>query len=902
MTRTIFLIVLSAFASQMFSQTDVPGCTISVACNYDPAATVNDGTCDFVSCYSMGCTDPVACNYDPAVAINDGSCDYLSCLVPGCLNDLACNYDALAELDDGSCEFTSCAGCTDPVASNYDVAYTIDDGSCIILGCLSPSACNFDSAATQDDGSCDYTSCMVLGCVDDTACNYDSSADLSDGSCTYAQEGYDCSGTCLVDTDGDLVCDQFEILGCDDITATNYSLQATENDGSCTYPVPGCVDFEACNFDVGADVDDGSCEFLSCAGCTSPAACNYDETAIYSSDTCSYPDFGYDCAGNCIDDTDLDGVCDPFEVVGCQDATACNYDVLATDEGSCSYPLVNFDCDGNDLRPTFTTAPSDITVQGWEVPDLASEIVEAQVSPFAAAYESQYLGNNCYDTDPTATIVALTEVRIDGNCIHDYTLFRKWSATDCAGYESIHEQTITVIDNVAPTLELPVALTVSCDVADSTPFGNAASTDACGESTISVVESIVAGNCSGTYEIHRLFTATDPCLNSTSGTQIITVIDDVAPVLSLPLDITVECSDNIVLLPATAEDNCSYSEITVLETTVPGNSIGNYTIARLFSATDACGNTSSATQVITVQDTTSPSLIVPSDYTSECSSDLVYNDASATDNCGTTAISVVESTIPGNAAGNYTVVRTFTATDDSGNATTLAQTITVEDTTAPELTIPGNFVVECSDAINLESGTATDNCGAVTISVTDETIAGSSIGTYLIVRTHTASDDAGNSSASVQTITVIDTTAPELIIPSDYSVECSDEIVLADATSTDNCGTSTVAIASQTVAGNAAGNYTIVRTFTASDDAGNTTTSIQTITVQDTTAPVLSGVPEDATVECSNVPTPSSDVTATDNCGSSTITFNEVLTPGSCDGEYTLTRTWTATDDADNAS
>jgi hypothetical protein len=602
MTRTIFLIVLSAFASQMFSQTDVPGCTISVACNYDPAATVNDGTCDFVSCYSMGCTDPEACNYDPAVAINDGSCDYLSCLVPGCLNDLACNYDALAELDDGSCEFTSCAGCTDPVASNYDVAYTIDDGSCIILGCLSPSACNFDSAATQDDGSCDYTSCMVLGCVDDTACNYDSSADLSDGSCTYAQEGYDCSGTCLVDTDGDLVCDQFEILGCDDITATNYSLQATENDGSCTYPVPGCVDFEACNFDVGADVDDGSCEFLSCAGCTSPAACNYDETAIYSSDTCSYPDFGYDCAGNCIDDTDLDGVCDPFEVVGCQDVTACNYDVLATDEGSCSYPLVNFDCDGNDLRPTFTTAPSDITVQGWEVPDLASEIVEAQVSPFAAAYESQYLGNNCYDTDPTATIVALTEVRIDGNCIHDYTLFRKWSATDCAGYVSIHEQTITVIDNVAPTLELPVALTVSCDVADSTPFGNAASTDACGESTISVVESIVAGNCSGTYEIHRLFTATDPCLNSTSGTQIITVIDDVAPVLSLPLDITVECSDNIVLLPATAEDNCSYSEITVIETTVPGNSIGNYTIARLFSATDACGNTSSGTQVITVQD------------------------------------------------------------------------------------------------------------------------------------------------------------------------------------------------------------------------------------------------------------------------------------------------------------
>jgi hypothetical protein len=514
----------------------------------------------------------------------------------------------------------------DPNAPNYDITATIDDGSCeAILGCLAPEACNYNPDATQDDGSCDYTSCLVLGCVEATACNYDSTADISDGTCTYAAEGYNCAGECLIDTDGDGVCDQFEIFGCDDPLATNYSTLVTENDGSCTYPIPGCIDFEACNFDPAADIDDGSCEFTSCAGCTHPDACNYDINAIYSSDTCIYPSFGYDCDGNCLVDTDGDGVCDPFEIVGCQDVTACNFNELATDPGSCSFPLTNYDCLGNDLRPIFTNAPADVTVQGWNVPVLEEAVVEAIVSPFAAAYESQYLGNDCYSTNTTPTILTLTEVRIDGNCIHDYTLFRSWSAVDCAGYSSIHYQTITVVDVVPPTLELPVDMTVSCEDVAGAFFGNVASTDDCGNSTIEVVESIVAGACQGSYEIHRTFTATDPCLNTTTGTQVITVVDDIAPAITLPADFTVECSDNITLLPASATDNCGYHTISLIEQTLPGTSIGNYTIARIFTAIDDCGNSSMETQIITVVDTTAPDLVVPSDYTVECSSTITYD-------------------------------------------------------------------------------------------------------------------------------------------------------------------------------------------------------------------------------------------------------------------------------------
>ena len=59
--------------------TPVPGCTDANACNHDPAATSDDGSCEFQSC--AGCTDANACNHDPAAAatINDGSCEYAPC-------------------------------------------------------------------------------------------------------------------------------------------------------------------------------------------------------------------------------------------------------------------------------------------------------------------------------------------------------------------------------------------------------------------------------------------------------------------------------------------------------------------------------------------------------------------------------------------------------------------------------------------------------------------------------------------------------------------------------------------------------------------------------------------------------------------------------------------------------
>ncbi len=187
---------------------DVYGCTTSVACNYNPNATIDDGSCEFI-CY--GCTDVIGCNYDSNANVDDGSCEYETC--SGCTDSEACNFDYTSSIDNGSCVYPElyldCFG--------YCVNDMDQDGICDeleILGCTDDYACNYDPLATDEDGHCEYITCA--GCQYEYACNYDPTATIADNeSCEY--------GTC-----------------------------------------PGCTDINACNYNPTVSEDDGSCEFCSC--------------------------------------------------------------------------------------------------------------------------------------------------------------------------------------------------------------------------------------------------------------------------------------------------------------------------------------------------------------------------------------------------------------------------------------------------------------------------------------------------------------------------------------------------------------------------------------------------------------------------------------------------------------
>jgi hypothetical protein len=92
-----------------------------------------------------GCTDPLSPNYNPDATIDDGSC-----FITGCTDASACNYDQLANVDDESCTYPQAGyDCIGNCFFDAD-----NDGICDeneIPGCLDPDACNYNSLATDLD-------------------------------------------------------------------------------------------------------------------------------------------------------------------------------------------------------------------------------------------------------------------------------------------------------------------------------------------------------------------------------------------------------------------------------------------------------------------------------------------------------------------------------------------------------------------------------------------------------------------------------------------------------------------------------------------------------------------------------------------------------------------------------
>lgn len=124
----------------------VPGCTNPNAHNYNPNATVDDGSCET-------CNDNTQNGDETGVDCGGALCNPCNNPVPGCTNPNAHNYNPNATVDDGSCET-----CNDNTQNGDETGVDCGGvlcGPCPVPGCTNPNAHNYNSEATVDDGSCE---------------------------------------------------------------------------------------------------------------------------------------------------------------------------------------------------------------------------------------------------------------------------------------------------------------------------------------------------------------------------------------------------------------------------------------------------------------------------------------------------------------------------------------------------------------------------------------------------------------------------------------------------------------------------------------------------------------------------------------------------------------------------
>ena len=349
----------------------------------------------------LGCMDSAACNYAATATQDNGSCTFADA---GYDCDGVCLFD---EDGDGICNAFEVPGCTDCAACNFAASATDDDNSCTYAeaGIDCDGGCLVDS---DGDFVCDQNE--ITGCQDSSACNFDETA-TDAGYCDYAETNYDCAGNCLNDADGDGVCDEFEpevmVLGCTSAEACNYDATATDDNGSCSFADTGYD----CTGECLADSDgDGVCDAFEVLGCTDCAACNFAASATDDDSSCIYASAGYGCDGGCLVDSDQDGICDQDEVAGCPDAEACNYDPLATDDGYCDYASENEDCDGNCLNDVNANGICDELEDGLTVGNNCAAATEE----FMAA-----LASGLYCGDGTVWVDAVSECMIIPTCFAD---------------------------------------------------------------------------------------------------------------------------------------------------------------------------------------------------------------------------------------------------------------------------------------------------------------------------------------------------------------------------------------------------------------------------------------------------------------------------------------------------
>ncbi len=938
------------------------GCTDELACNYDSSALYNDGFCDYSEvgydcagiCLSdedgdgvcddleiLGCTVEGNCNYDPTATELDESMCTTSPFCIGCNDEAACNFNPNVipepNFNDGSCTYPeegfSCSG--DCIDNNNDLICDI------LQGCGDESACNYqDGVEYPSVDFCDFCSCLnVASSHEGYGVEVESMTSVVDGATTYHVYVSTANSTDVLNAilgnaanpivlassseiyqspQGSYLPSAPELFGFFPLLSSDSYVTIGDNTPSSVIELPpvdnGGFPSWVSEFEGGGNIviDDviGSGWYVNAENMDVEYGLAGDDNRVLVAQITTpgtihgelfvqiFPE-GLS-AGNTIYVSLSFG----SDNCGCADETACNYsEENYEDDGSCYYPIEDEGCNiclYDEIAPTvissidYTTSCADIDT------DMRQPLAE----------------DNC---DPNLD-ASYSDVITAGACEGSYSIVRTWTFADNMMNSASVDQNITVFDTSAPEFSAPADLAVACtdNTSDLNVTGDVTDAfDACSASvTVSHADSAGDSNCFAGDVIIRTWTVTDDCGNSASADQVITLVDDVAPIFtSVPADVDLACSAAMPMDMATAEDVCSGATVTFTDSEGDANCTGMAVITRTFTATDGCGNTSDAVQMITRVDTEAPSGSISNETISCEAYDATteFGSLESSDNCmsvvniGWTEVSSTQE----GTNGCFEVQREYTFTDGCGNSSSAMQTIMVTDDVAPVMDeVAATFELQCGDVMSAAPA-ATDNCSAVSVTFIDVETTISCSGEMNFIRTYTATDACGNSVSASQEVSYNDLIAPTFTAPSDVTLECGTDMSDLSATgdvedAADVCS-SDISISYEDSYGEAVGSCLadniVTRTWTVVDGCGNAATGVQIITLEDNTAPVVT---YEANITLYDSASESIDdfegiTEVFDACSDYTYTTTDVFS-GSSIYSYQLNRTMVFTDACGNST
>ncbi|MDX8340414.1 HYR domain-containing protein [Draconibacterium sp. IB214405] len=474
------------------------------------------------------------------------------------------------------------------------------------------------------------------------------------------------------------------------------------------------------------------------------------------------------------------------------------------------------------------------------------------------------------------------DVGFEGNDQFIYQVCDDGSPSAC------HPATVYILveipkpDAVCLNISIPLDLTGSAYIEPEDLDGGSSSS--CSSLSFSV--DINSFSCDDIGDNTVQLTVTDEYGKSDTCFAIVTILDSISPVLVCPPTQIGYADENCettvpdfgtVIAGIGCSDGIIITQSPLADAVVP---LGDTTITII--ATDTLGNADTCTTIYSVVDTIAPEFTCPGMQTlyldTNCQAEvpnLADSITDALDNCG--PVSITQSTPAGTLISNNLPV-IVTVSDPSGNSSQCIVILQLVDTTSPtavctDITLPLDITGRASISTADVDGGSTDNCSPVSLSIDKSEFNCDNIGANAV--TLTVTDESGNVSTCVATVTVVDSIAPALDCPESQiayaDLNCEGTVPDFGAQILEIGCLDGITITQTPTAGEVVllGETTI--TIVATDAQGNTDSCTTLFTVIDTTPPTFTCPPTQtvyADVNCQGaVPDLLALVTdATDNC------------------------------------